>query len=95
MKVMSEYKDSILKLPQNYQFDKDKGLSEGFIHILRFIRSDRKLDIFGEKFILPKETVYEYVWCTIDVKEQRLRIFLDNKHIEEFSYKLPKCKRCI
>ena len=70
MKVMSEYKDSILKLPQDYQFDKDKGLSEGSIHIVRFIRSDRKLDIFGEKFILPKETVYEYVWCTIDVKEQ-------------------------
>jgi hypothetical protein len=45
-KVMSEYKDSILTLPQNYQLDKDKGLSEGFIHIVRFIRSDRKLDIF-------------------------------------------------
>jgi len=94
MKVMSEYKDSILKLPQDYQFDKDKGLSEGFIHIVRLIRSDRKLDIFGEKFILPKETVYEYVWCTIDVKEQKLRIFLDNKQIEEFDYKLPKSYRC-
>jgi transposase InsO family protein len=60
----------------------------GKYHVVRFIRSDLKLNIFGECFSVPPETELEYVVATIDVKEQKLKLFLDKKQVEEFDYKL-------
>jgi hypothetical protein len=60
----------------------------GRYHFVRFIRSDRKLNIFKETFSLAPELQYEYVVATIDVKEQRLKIYLDNTQVDEFDYKL-------
>lgn len=60
----------------------------GRIHLIRFIRGNRKLDVFGELFSLAPEFQYEYVVATIDVKEQRLRIFHDQAQVDEFEYKL-------
>jgi hypothetical protein len=34
-------------------------------HMVRFIRSDGRLDIFGEQYRLPSEAVYEYVVASI------------------------------
>ena len=33
------------------------------------------------------ETMLEYVVATIDVKEQKLKLFLDNKQVTDFDYK--------
>jgi putative transposase len=55
---------------------------------VRLIRSDLKLDVFGERFSVPPETMLEYVVATIDVKEQKLKLFLDKTQVEEFDYKL-------
>lgn len=60
----------------------------GRYHLVRFIRSDQILDIFGERFRLPREAVYEYVTATIDVQSQTLMISLDNNQIDEIKYKL-------
>lgn len=60
----------------------------GRYHVVRLIRSDLKLNIFGECFPVPPEAMLEYVVATIDVKEQKLKIFLDKKQVEEFDYKL-------
>lgn len=60
----------------------------GKYHIVRLIRSDLKLNVFGERFSAPPETMLEYVVATIDVKEQKLKLFLDKKQVEEFVYKL-------
>jgi putative transposase len=61
---------------------------EGCYHLVRFIRSDLRLDIFGEIFPAPPETQYEYVVATIDVKEQKLKLFLDTIQVEEYKYQL-------
>ena len=61
---------------------------EGCYHLVRFIRSDCRLNIFGEMFSAPPETQYEYVVATIDVKEQKLKLFLDKIQIEEYKYRL-------
>ena len=58
----------------------------GKYHVVRFIRSDSKLNIFGEMFQLPPEIQQEYVVATIDVKEQKLKLFLDRTQVEEFDY---------
>lgn len=60
----------------------------GKYHVVRLIRSDLQLNIFGEYFPVPPETMLEYVVATIDVKEQKLKAFLDKTQVEEFDYKL-------
>lgn len=60
----------------------------GRYHVVRLIRSDLKLNIFGELFPVPPELKLEYVVATIDVKEQKLKLFLDKTQMEEFDYKL-------
>jgi putative transposase len=60
----------------------------GHYHLVRFIRSDLKLNIFGEFFPAPLETQYEYVVATVDVKEQKLKLFLDKNQVEEYKYQL-------
>jgi transposase InsO family protein len=61
---------------------------EGCYHLVRFIRSDCRLNIFGEMFSAPPETQYEYVVATIDVKEQKLKLFLNTIQIEEHKYQM-------
>jgi hypothetical protein len=61
---------------------------EDCYHLVRFIRSDCKLNIFGEMFLAPPDTQYEYVVASIDVKEQMLKLFLDMNQVEEYSYRL-------
>ena len=60
----------------------------GRYHIVRLIRSDLKLNIFGELFPVSPELKLEYVVATIDVKEQKLKLFLDKTQVEEFDYQL-------
>jgi hypothetical protein len=60
----------------------------GKYHLVRFIRSDGILDVFGEKFYVPLELFYEYVIATIDVKEQKLKLYLDKLQVDEIDYKL-------
>ena len=60
----------------------------GRYHLVRLIRSDSKLNIFGEIFRVPPELQLEYVVATINVKEQKLKLFLDKTQVDEFRYKL-------
>lgn len=58
----------------------------GHYHLVRFVRSDGLLDVFGEKFAAPPECIYEYVRLTVDVSRQRLQVFLDHKLVDEHAY---------
>ena len=58
----------------------------GSYNIVRFIRSDCLLHIFGEKFPMPLEAQYEYVVASVFVKEQRMKVFLDNNCVADFDY---------
>jgi hypothetical protein len=60
----------------------------GCYHLIRFIRSNCKLDIFGECFRISPDLQYEYVVATIDVKEQKLKLIHDQLQVDEFDYKL-------
>ena len=71
--------------PPRHPLDKPE---EGCYHLVRFIRSDCRLNIFGEIFSAPPETQYEYVVATIDVKEQKLKLFLDTIQVEQYKYQL-------
>lgn len=60
----------------------------GCYHLVRFIRSDRRLDIFGERFLLPPEAEYAYVVATVHVAQQRLRVMLAADLVAELPYPL-------
>ncbi len=60
----------------------------GRYHLVRLIRSDLKLNVFGELFPVAPELKLEYVVATIDVKDQKLKLFLDKMQVDEFDYQL-------
>jgi len=65
------------------------GLPEsGKYHLMRFIRDDLKLDVFGEKFSVPEELKYEYLKATVDVGKQKLNVYRDKEKVVEFDYKM-------
>lgn len=61
---------------------------KGRYHQVRFIRSDGRLDIFGEEYRLPSETVYGYVVASIDVGSERLQVQVDGRTIEQYDYSM-------
>jgi transposase InsO family protein len=65
-----------------------KKPEDGCYSLVRFIRSDCRLNIFGEMFPVPPETQYEYVVATVDVKTQTLQLFLDGTQVDEYKYRL-------
>ena len=82
--------NSTLRFPkeENAPRHRLKKPGEGRYHLVRLIRSDLRLNIFGELFPTPPEAMLEYVVATIDVKEQKLKLLLSTTQIEEFNYQL-------
>ena len=78
------------EFPDYFSWDNLKArVRQGNIHLIRFIRSNRILDIFGEKFQVDRSLVYEYVRATIIVKEQKIKLFHQDKLVNEIDYQLP------
>lgn len=72
--------------PQAPPPDWRKRPEKGRYHFVRLIRSDLKMNIFGESIPVPPELEFEYAVATIDVKEQRLTIIHDGKPVKEIEY---------
>jgi putative transposase len=64
-------------------------MPDGNIIVIRFIRSDRKLDVFGEKFQVPQDLVYSYGKAVIVTKIHALQLYLDENLVKTFDYQLP------
>ena len=64
-------------------------IADGNVILIRFIRSNRVLDIFGEKFKVSKELVYSYVKAVIVTKIHRLQLYLGDQLVDAFDYRLP------
>lgn len=79
-----------IKLTPEYVLPNNLSIpDEGYIHLIRFVRSNLKLNIWGEMFPLSKELMYQYVKATIYTEFHLLNIFLNNKIVAQFEYKLP------
>jgi hypothetical protein len=64
-------------------------IPDGKISLIRFIKSDRKLDIFGEKFEVAKDLVYSYVLAMIVTEIHALQVYLGDELVTTFEYRLP------
>jgi hypothetical protein len=77
------------KLPKGFKLRRSIPIEPGCVHLIRFIRSDRRLDIFGEKFLVHKDLVYEYVVATICTEIHQLQVRHDGQLIQCFDYHIP------
>jgi hypothetical protein len=76
-------------LPVSFRLPQERiPIEDGYIHFIRFIRSDRQLVIFGEKFTVLKDLVYEYVKATICTDIHTLQVRHDDQLVEAFEYPL-------
>lgn len=80
---------SMCILDKDFQIPQQIDVFDGEVIIIRLIRGDRKLNIFGEIFLLKAELVYKYVQAVISIEAQSLKIFCDDQLEEEFPYYVP------
>ena len=91
IQALFDSSSNIKKLPEDFQIpDLKERPRQGYVHLIRFVRSNKVISVFGEKFAVPEESVYQYVKATIDVKEQNLLLFLNGKIIDEREYRYNK-----
>lgn len=65
-------------------------IPQGCISLIRFIRSDRRLDIFGEGFPLSKDLVYSYVKAVIVTEQHAVYLYLGQEMVGSFEYLMPQ-----
>jgi hypothetical protein len=78
-----------MTLGPNTRVPKLDYIPDGNIIVIRFIRSDRKLDVFGEKFQVPHDLVYSYIKAVIVTKIHALQLYLGEDLVKTFEYQLP------
>ena len=76
------------RLGGNTKLPQLDAIPDGDIILIRFIRSNRLLDIFGEKFKVSKDLVYSYVKAVIVTQIHSLQVYLGDDLIHKFDYKL-------
>jgi len=77
-----------IKLGGNTKLPVLDSIPDGNIILIRFIRSDRMLDIFGEKFKVSKSLIYSYVKAVIVTKIHTLQLYLGEELVDTFDYTL-------
>jgi predicted Fe-Mo cluster-binding NifX family protein len=77
-----------IKLGGNTKLPDLDGVPDGNIILIRFIRSNRLLDIFGEKFKVSKNLVYSYVKAVIVTQIGSLQIYLGDELVDKIDYQL-------
>lgn len=92
LEVVQQSNYEPVKLGPNTKLPQIDFVPDGNIILIRFIRSDRKLDVFGEKFMVSQDLIYCYVKAVIVTSIHALQVYLGNKLIESFEYPIPNEK---
>jgi hypothetical protein len=88
MAVVAKAQLPILKLGANTKIPTREDIPDGNIILIRFIRSNRILNIFGERFKVSKDLVYSYVKAVIVSEIHTLQLYLGEDLVTSFDYKL-------
>ena len=76
-------------LPSATKLPRLEHIPDGRIVLIRFIRSNRQLDIFTERFEVPRNLVYCYVKAEIDTSLHTLELYLEDEFVTSFDYPIP------
>jgi hypothetical protein len=88
MEVVDDAQLPILKLGGNTKIPVRADIPDGNIVLIRFIRSNRILNVFGERFKVAKDLVYSYVKAVIVTEIHTLQLYLGEELVKSFDYKL-------
>ena len=89
LEAIAGHDDVPQTLPSATKLPRLEHIPEGSIVFIRFIRSNRQLDIFTEKFQVPRDLVYCYVKAEIDTSLHTLRLYNGDEFITSFDYHIP------
>jgi len=89
LEVLAKEDYKPLLLAPNTKLPQIDYIPDGNVILIRFIRGDRKLDVFGERFTVSKELVYSYVKAVIVTEIHAIKIYLGDDFVEAFEYRLP------
>ena len=93
LEVLKASGHNVSTIGPNTKLPKLDEIADGNVILIRFIRSSRVLDIFGERFKVPKELVYSYVKAIIVTKIHRFQLYLGDDLVDTFDYQLPSMSR--
>lgn len=88
MEVVAKAQFPVQKLGPNTKLPTIEDIPDGNITIIRFIRSNRILNIFGEQFKVSKDLIYSYVRAIIVTEIHTLQLYLGEELVTSFDYKL-------
>lgn len=72
----------------NTKLPRFNGIPDGNIILIRFIRSNHMLDVFGEKFKVSKDLIYSYVKAVIVTGIHQLQVYLNDELVDTLDYQL-------
>ena len=88
LEVIRDVDQSPVSIGPNTKLPKLDSVPDGDIILIRFIRSNRLLDVFGEKFKVSKDLVYSYVRAVIVTQINTLQIYLGEDLVDTLEYQL-------
>ncbi|MBW1849560.1 MAG: transposase [Deltaproteobacteria bacterium] len=88
LEVIGQSHFPVQKLGPNTKLPQIEEIPDGNIILIRFIRSNSMLNIFGEQFKVSKDLVYSYVKAIIITQIHTLQLYLGDELVESFDYKL-------
>ncbi len=53
------------------------------MHFIRQVKGDGTISVLNENFDVGESLAYEYVWATIDTKQEQLKVYYQEKNAEE------------
>ena len=88
LEVTEESNHNPIKPGGNTKLPQLDEMPDGNVILIRFIRSNRLLDVFGERFKVSKDLVYSYVKAVIITEISSLQIYLCDELVQQFEYQL-------
>lgn len=89
LEALRELDDVPVMLPPATKLPRLEYIPDGRIVLIRFIRSDCCLDVFSEKFTVPRHLVYSYVKALIDTSLHTLTVYLGDEFVASYEYPIP------
>ncbi len=72
------------KLPEDFEIDvHNLPITEGKVHFIRLVLESGTISVLNEDFDVGESLAHEYVWATIDTKQEQLMIYYRDKNEEE------------
>jgi len=88
LQIIQNSPKPLVTIGANTKLPQLDSVPDGNIILIRFIRSNRLLDVFGEKFKVSKELIYSYVKAVIVTNLHILQVYLGDDLVKVFEYQL-------